>query len=108
RLLTSFLRLRFSPRPHPPSLHDALPLATLLLLLLGQVQPIVQSALPDEEVDNLVQQVLEVARQQGMEPAGTSEEGESQEEPAPTPPLIAEAYEAIEKGDLDPAGPPPD
>src|SRR5699024_726217 len=56
-------------------------LPTLLLLLLGQVQPIVQSALPDEEVDNLVQQVLEVARQQGMEPAGTSEEGESQEEP---------------------------
>lgn len=78
-------------------------LPTLLLLLLGQVQPIVQSALPDEEVDNLVQQVLEVARQQGMEPAGTPEEGESQEEPAPTPPLIAEAYEAIEKGDLDAA-----
>src|SRR5699024_1893541 len=49
------------------------------------------------------QRGLEVAGQQGMEPAGTSEEGESQEEPAPTPPLIAEAYEAIEKGDLDAA-----
>lgn len=77
-------------------------LPTLLLLLLGQVQPVVQAVLPDEEIDNLVQQVLEVARQQGLEPAGASEEGESEAEPAaPTPPLIAEAYEAIEKGDLE-------
>ncbi|APX32272.1 thioredoxin [Brachybacterium sp. P6-10-X1] len=75
-------------------------LPTLLLLILGQIQPIVQSVLPDAEVDNLMTQVLELAKQQGMEVSAV--EGE-QEAPAeePLPPLIAEAYEAIEKGDLD-------
>lgn len=75
-------------------------LPTLLLLILGQIQPIVQSVLPDAEVDNLMTQVLELATQQGMEVSAA--EGE-QEAPAeePLPPLIAEAYEAIEKGDLD-------
>lgn len=75
-------------------------LPTLLLLLMGQVQPIVESVLPEAEIDNLLKQVLEVARQQGMEP--TAAPAEDEEAPAaPTPPLIAEAYEAIEKGELD-------
>lgn len=77
-------------------------LPTLLLLIQGQIQPIVQSVLPDAEIDSLVTQVLEVARQQGMElPGGEGEEQAPPEEPLP--PLIAEAYEAIEKGDLDSA-----
>ncbi|MFC7458333.1 co-chaperone YbbN [Brachybacterium sp. GCM10030267] len=78
-------------------------LPTLMLLILGQVQPIVQAVLPDAEIDNLITQVLEVARQQGMDTsgAGQGEDQEPQEEPLP--PLIAEAYEAIEKGDLDAA-----
>lgn len=76
-------------------------LPTLLLLLMGQVQPIVQSVLPEAEIDNLLQQVLEVARQQGMEPAGAPDEGQEEAPAAPTPPLIAEAFEAIEKGELD-------
>lgn len=42
-------------------------LPTLLLLLKGQLQPIVQSVIPDAEIDNLLTQVMEVARQQGME-----------------------------------------
>lgn len=74
-------------------------LPTLLLLLKGQLQPIVQSILPDAEIDSLVNQVLEVARQQGMEVAGG--DGEQQAPPEePLPPLIAEAYAAIETGDL--------
>lgn len=75
-------------------------LPTLLLLIQGQLQPIVQQVIPAAEIDNLLTQVLDVARQQGMElPEGT--EPEPQEEPLP--PLIAEAYEAIERGDLDSA-----
>src|SRR5690625_4230692 len=81
-------------------------LPTLLLLLLGQVQPIVQSALPDEEVDNLVQQVLEVAGHQGMEPAGPTERGGPQEGPARPPPQMAKATEAIAKAALAAAGAP--
>ncbi|MDN5601571.1 MAG: tetratricopeptide repeat protein [Brachybacterium sp.] len=77
-------------------------LPTLLLLLKGQLQPIVQSVIPDAEIDNLLTQVMEVARQQGMElPEGEGTPQEPQEEPLP--PLIAEAYEAIERGDLDAA-----
>ncbi|MBB5831114.1 co-chaperone YbbN [Brachybacterium aquaticum] len=76
-------------------------LPTLLLLIQGQLQPIVQSVLPDEEIDNLVTQVLEIARQQGMDPSADGEQQAPPEEPLP--PLIAEAYEAIERGDLDAA-----
>ncbi|MDN5820347.1 MAG: co-chaperone YbbN [Brachybacterium sp.] len=77
-------------------------LPTLLLLIQGQLQPIVQSVIPDAEIDNLLTQVVEVARQQGMElPEGAEAPPEPQEEPLP--PLIAEAYEAIERGDLDAA-----
>lgn len=77
-------------------------LPTLLLLIQGQLQPIVESVLPESEIDTLLTQVVEVARQQGMElPEG---EGAAQEAPEePLPPLIAEAYEAIERGDLDTA-----
>lgn len=75
-------------------------LPTLLLLIQGQLQPIVQQVIPEAEIENLLTQVIEVARQQGMElPEGTAPE--PQEEPLP--PLIAEAYEAIERGDLDTA-----
>lgn len=77
-------------------------LPTLLLLIMGQVQPIVQAVLPEAEIDTLLTQVLEVARQQGMEiPAGEAGQEALAEEPLP--PLIAEAYAAIEKGDLDAA-----
>ena len=77
-------------------------LPTLLLLIQGQLQPIVQSVIPDAEIDNLLTQVVEVARQQGMElPEGEAASQEPQEEPLP--PLIAEAHEAIERGDLDAA-----
>ena len=77
-------------------------LPTLLLLLKGQLQPIVDSVLPEAEIEPLLAQILEVARQQGMElPEGEDQEQAAPEEPLP--PLLAEAYEAIEKGDLDAA-----
>lgn len=76
-------------------------LPTLMLMIRGQLQPIVQSAIPAAEIDNLLSQVLELARQQGMDvAAGSPDEAQSSTE-KPLPPLIAEAYEAIERGDLD-------
>lgn len=76
-------------------------LPTLLLLLQGQLQPIVDSVLPEAEIDGLLNQVVDVARQQGMElPEGEAEQAAPEE---PLPPLLAEAYEAIERGDLDAA-----
>lgn len=80
-------------------------LPTLMLLLLGQVQPIVESVLPTSELDGLVTQVIELARQQGIDVPAGAEGEESAEQPVeePLPPLVAEAYEAIDSGDLDAA-----
>jgi putative thioredoxin len=76
-------------------------LPTLLLLIQGQLQPIVQSVLPETEIDPLLTQIVDLARQQGMDVAG-AEPAPGAEEP-PLPPLIAEAYAAIERGDLEAA-----
>jgi len=79
-------------------------LPTLLLLLKGQLQPIVDSVLPEAEIEGLMNQVVEVARQQGMElPEGEGEAEQAEAPEEPLPPLLAEAYEAIERGDLDAA-----
>lgn len=78
-------------------------LPTLLLLIQGQLQPIVQSVLPETEIDPLLSQIVDLARQQGMDVSGA---GAAEPVPAaeePLPPLIAEAYAAIERGDLDAA-----
>src|SRR5699024_10123444 len=78
-------------------------LPTLLLLLQGQLQPIVQSVLPESEIEPLLTQIVDLARQQGMDVSGA---GAPEQDPAaeePLPPLIAEAYAAIERGDLDAA-----
>lgn len=78
-------------------------LPSLMLMMLGQVQPIVESVLPTSELEPLVTQVVDLARQQGMDvpAAGEGEDGAAQPAEEPLPPLIAEAYEAIESGDLD-------
>ncbi len=79
-------------------------LPSLLLMLLGQVQPIANALLPEEEIDNLLDQIIDVARQQGMTlPEGDAEgaaEGTAEEE-KPLPPLLAEAMDLIQQGDLD-------
>lgn len=74
-------------------------LPTLLLLIQGQLQPIVESVLPADQVRTLFEQIIEIARQQGME-LGEAGQGGAEAEPEPLPPLVAEAQEAIERGDL--------
>lgn len=77
-------------------------LPSLLLLLKGQIQPIVESVVPEAEIKNLLDQVLQVAQQQGMDvhaEAGADEPGNDAES-EPLPPLIQKAYDAIEAGDL--------
>lgn len=74
-------------------------LPTLLLLLKGQLQPIVESVLPAEEITPLLDQVVQVAEQQGMDVSAAGSVPEAEEEPLA--PLIQAAYDAIERGDLD-------
>lgn len=80
-------------------------LPTLLLLLQGQLQPIVDSVLGAEEIGPLLDQVVQLAQQQGMDVSGAAAGADAADAPAEEPldPLIAEAYAAIERGDLDAA-----
>lgn len=79
-------------------------LPTLMLLLMGQVQPIAEAVLPLSEIEPLLTQILDVARQQGMElPEGEGQDAAQMPAEEPLPPLVAEAYEAIEAGNFDAA-----
>ncbi|MCT1774576.1 co-chaperone YbbN [Brachybacterium sp. p3-SID957] len=79
-------------------------LPTLMLLLMGQVQPIAEAVLPLSEIEPLLTQILDVARQQGMElPEAEGQDAAQTPAEEPLPPLVAEAYEAIEAGNFDAA-----
>lgn len=74
-------------------------LPTVMLLMLGQVQPIAQSVLPPAEITALLDQILQLAQQQGLTPPDADADGA--DEPEPLPPLLQEAMAAVEAGDLD-------
>lgn len=79
-------------------------LPTLMLLLKGQVQPIAEAVLPSTEIEPLLTQIVEVARQQGMDlPEGARQDSDAADAQEHLPPLVAEAYQAIEAGNLDAA-----
>jgi len=82
----------------------------VMALLGGRPAPLFQGSAPDEQLRDVIDQVLEVARQSGMpvgvpdgaeQPAPTSPPAEPEE--APLPPLHQEAYDAIEREDYDAA-----
>lgn len=77
----------------------------MLALLAGRPIPLFQGSPDEDQVRGVFAQVVEVARQSGMEVAGpTPTDGESAAaEPAeqPLPPLHQEAFDAIERDDLD-------
>ncbi|WP_298036600.1 tetratricopeptide repeat protein [uncultured Microbacterium sp.] len=78
----------------------------VVALVAGQPVPMFTGAVPEEQVRQVVEQLLQVAAQNGVtgtvgakEPTETAgEDGAS--EPAPLPPLHAEAFAAIETGDF--------
>lgn len=74
-------------------------LPTVMLLMLGQVQPIAQSVLPPAEITALLDQILQLAQQQGLTPPDA--DTDAADEPEPLPPLLQEAMAAVEAGDLD-------
>ncbi|PWH05404.1 thioredoxin [Brachybacterium endophyticum] len=82
-------------------------LPTLMLLLQGQIQPVAESIVPEEQLAGLMDQVVQVAQQTGLDTAGAdaaaaseAEEGEASPQ-AELPPLLQTAYDAIEAGDLE-------
>ena len=72
----------------------------LMVLLGGQLQPVAEGIVADQDLEGLFDQILQVAQQQGLDVSGGQGTGA---EPAeePLPPLLQTAYDAIEADDLD-------
>ncbi|NUS49506.1 MAG: co-chaperone YbbN, partial [Nocardioidaceae bacterium] len=85
---------------------------TVVAVLQGQPLPLFQGAAPEEQVRGVLDQVLAAAEQNGVTGRAPAQGAEG-EEPAeavdqepveePLPPLHQEAYDAIERDDLDTA-----
>ncbi len=72
-------------------------------VIAGRPLPLFAGILADAELRDLIQQVLQVAAQQGVdgslgEPGAAAADG-AEPEPAPLPPLHQAAYDAIDAGD---------
>src|SRR6478609_4096841 len=84
---------------------------TVVAVLQGQPLPLFQGAAPEEQVRGVLDQVLAAAEQNGVTGRAPAQGGEgeapaaAEAEPAeePLPPLHQEAYDAIERDDLDTA-----
>jgi len=74
---------------------------TVVALVAGQPVPLFQGVQPDDVIDQVFDQLLQLAAQHGV--TGTAPTGEdgAAEEPAeqPLPPLHQEAFDAISRGD---------
>jgi putative thioredoxin len=82
---------------------------TVVALVAGQPVPLFQGLQPDEVIDEVFDQLLELAAQHGVTgqvPVGDADdEASADDEPqeAPLPPLHQEAFDAISRGDYDAA-----
>lgn len=73
----------------------------LAALVGGRPVPLFAGLVPEQELRDVIDQVLELAVQQGVTGAVPAEgDAGSEPEPEPLPPLHQEAYDAIEAGDL--------
>lgn len=80
---------------------------TVVAVIAGQPVPLFEGVQPDEVLDQLFDQLLELAGQHGVSGSIAPGEGEAGAEAesaapveAPLPPLHQEAYDAIERGDF--------
>lgn len=82
---------------------------TVVAIIGGRPAPLFVGAIPEQQVREVFEQVLQIAEQNGVtgsvsvdDAAGTeSAETASEPEPEPLPPHHQEAYDAIERGDFD-------
>ncbi|HEX5512349.1 MAG TPA: tetratricopeptide repeat protein [Actinomycetales bacterium] len=81
---------------------------TVVAILKGQPVPLFQGALPESQVKQVLGELMKVAEANGVTgrvPVGEQTEADDAAEPAeePLPPLHQEAYDAIERGDMEAA-----
>ncbi|MFV0632501.1 tetratricopeptide repeat protein [Demequina sp.] len=75
---------------------------TVMALIAQRPAPLFQGNADDEQIAGILDQVLEVARQNGVtgRVGGADGEAAAEPEPEPLPPLHQEAYDAIEREDF--------
>lgn len=75
---------------------------TVVGLVAGRPVGLFQGAIPDEQVRAVIEQLLQLAAQQGVTGTapGAADAETREPEPEPLPPLHQEAYDAIERGDF--------
>ncbi len=83
-------------------------LPSVVAVLAGQPVPLFEGAYPVEQIAPVLDQLLAAAAANGVTgtaPRGSDDVADAEEEPEepPLPPLHQEAYDAIERGDLDAA-----
>jgi putative thioredoxin len=74
----------------------------VVAVVAGQPVPLFNGAVPEEQVRQVFDQLLQLAAQNGVTgsvPAGDQGEEPAEQEEPPLPPLHQEAYDAIEAGD---------
>ncbi|WP_029149745.1 tetratricopeptide repeat protein [Microbacterium indicum] len=73
----------------------------IVALIGGRPVPMFNEVVPEEQIREVFDQLLQIAQQQGITGSVTPPSGSAQEEPAepPLPPLHQEAYDAIQRGD---------
>jgi putative thioredoxin len=83
---------------------------TVVAVLGGRPAPLFVGAIPEQQVLDVFEQVLQVAEQNGitgtvaLDPdAGAADPADVEPEPEPLPPHHQEAYDAIERGDFEAA-----
>ncbi|WP_084073917.1 tetratricopeptide repeat protein [Demequina sp. NBRC 110052] len=78
-----------------------------MALIGARPAPLFQGSASEEQLRDVFTQVSDVARQAGLDVAGAAPadgaQGEAEPAPEPLPPLHQEAYDAIERGDMDAA-----
>jgi putative thioredoxin len=77
----------------------------VVAVIQGQPVPLFQGALPEQQVRAYLDELLRVAEANGVSGvlAGTADGDVAEPEEAPLPPLHQEAFDAIDRGDLDAA-----
>ncbi|MBD7995492.1 tetratricopeptide repeat protein [Arthrobacter sp. Sa2CUA1] len=82
---------------------QAVSVPTVAAVVKGQPVPLLDRAVPAEQIHALLNELMQVAEANGVNGSLADGAGEAAQEEAPLPPLHQEAYDAIVAGDYDAA-----
>ncbi|MCW4459356.1 tetratricopeptide repeat protein [Microbacterium sp. MPKO10] len=102
------MKVDVDANPQLAQVFQAQSIPTVGVLLGGRPMQVFQGAVPEAQVREVIEQVLQIAAQNGVTGTATvtgapDEPEDAEPEPEPLPPLHQEAHDAIDRGDYDAA-----